>query len=136
MRNDLPSRNLTCSVIALLRSGLLAMTLGTHSCCKSCVYAHVCTGQGTATPADTHDGSEIRDSESEISGLSDMISNLHSLRRELDSEDISTTGTDTPTREQDTPTREQEEGTATGSGEGGQEGVSLETGELRRRTGK
>ena len=88
------------------------------------------TGQGTATPADTRDSSEIRDTESEVSGLSDMISNLHSLRREMDSDDISSTGTDTPTRGQEDGGEEE---TPPQAGE--QEGRTLETGELRRRTG-
>lgn len=84
-------------------------------------------GQGTATAADTRESSEIRDTESEVSGLSDMISNLHSLQREMDSDDISSTGTDTPTREveghqEETPGAQDTR-------------TSLETGELRRRTG-
>lgn len=73
------------------------------------------TGQSAVTPADTRESSEIRDTESEVSGLGDMISNLQSLRRELDSDDAST---DTPTGEAGTD-----------------EGRTLETGELRRRTG-
>lgn len=102
---------------------------------RPCAMSH--TGQGALTPADTRDSSETRDNESEISGLSDMISNLHSLRREMDSDDISSTGTDTPTREHEASEGYAEgtpESAAAGSSEG-HEGRTLETGELRRRTG-
>lgn len=72
---------------------------------------------GTVTPADTRESSEMRDTESEAStGLSDIIGNLQSLRREM--------AEDTPT---DTSGRE--------GGGGAEVGRASETGELRRRTG-
>lgn len=103
--------------------------------------AEVPSSSGTVTPADTRESSELRDTESEMSGgLQDMLSNLRSLQREVDADDEDTAST----ASMDTPTS----GPAAVRGGGGgataparqpsgsgQEGRNLETGELRRRAG-
>ena len=91
-----------------------------------CCYisgAPVAEGQssGTVTPADTRESSELRDTESEVStGLSDIIGNLQSLRRDIEREDTTDTSS--------------VEGGARGGG--ASVGRASETGELRQRTGK
>ena len=82
----------------------------------SCFQGAEAHSSGTVTPADTRESSEIPDTESELStGVSDIISNLRSLQREMPSEESASA---------------EEEGP-----EGGASGRAFETGELRRRHG-
>lgn len=81
---------------------------------------------GTVTPTDTRESSEMRDTESEVStGISEIIGNLQSLRREIEED----TTTDTSSTE----------GGGAGPGRPPQGGADVgrtsETGEIRRRTG-
>ena len=85
---------------------------------------------GTVTPAGTtREGSEVRDTDnSEVSGgdMGDIISNLQSLRRDLDNEESSDYSS----------IRDGAEQPANVTGQAGElEARASETGELRRRTG-
>ena len=82
---------------------------------------------GTVTPTYTQESSEVQDTESEIStGLGDIISNLQSLRRDVDNEP----STDTSSGEADSVNGHDHERELAQA-----EGRALETGELRHRTG-